>query len=169
MTTVNKCNKQRRGTQLILITGVSVSDKEWHSILSNVQFEFLAKQNADMRRHAAAGSLAGLDDFQTDGKAWQSKWANGAKKPQSLMDTIIHFSWAWVLSAGLGWAGLGAGGLECSISAKTNPGAAAAAYYSITQPLQFHKTLQFSPNAVTSIRITYSYFCAFHYFCKGAA
>ena len=63
MTTVNKCNKQRRGTRLILITGVSVSDKEWHSILSNVQFEFLAKQNADMRRHAAAGSLAGLDDF----------------------------------------------------------------------------------------------------------
>ena len=32
-------------------------------------------------------------------------------------------------------AGLGAGGLECSISAKTNPGTAAAAYYSITQAL----------------------------------
>ena len=47
------------------------------------------------------------------------------------MDTIIL-----VLSAGLGWAG---GGrfrcLECSISAKTNPVTAAAAYYSITQAL----------------------------------
>ena len=108
MTTVNKCNKQRRGTQLILITGVSVSDKKWHSILGNVHFAYFVSKAKFWHKMTCSS--------RQSGRSWwlivrHKSLAKLLKVGELSKETTIadghNHPLLLVLRAWLGWAGGG--------------------------------------------------------------